>query len=64
MLERAKAAIDEVFCDTTVSPAETLSRMEELKGHVEEKIAAIEDDASAIAMADDPDEYGDDTPDE
>lgn len=44
LVEAAKAAIDEVFSDTSVSPEETLSRMEELCSSIRSSIDALKAD--------------------
>ena len=44
LVEAAKAAIDEVFGDTSVSPEETLSRMEELRSCIESSVDALRAD--------------------
>lgn len=47
LLQDAKDAIDEVFCDKTVNPAKTLESMEELEDLVKSSIDALRSDLGA-----------------
>jgi len=44
LVDAAKAAIDEVFGDTSVSKEQTLDRMNELSNHIESSISCLEED--------------------
>lgn len=44
LVDAAKAAIDEVFGDTSVSKEQTLDRMQELSSHIENSIECLRED--------------------